>query len=283
MAVSTAGLDGVFSERLTSGRYHSLAYPFAREEAHIDLSIIADAGFPESFSTGPKPRRWTAPVLQGPFLALPAEVRMNIYRYLLLPDEPWKPSRRYLPNYKTTNKSDIIHPQMVMTCKACYQEAVWLLYSKCQFSFDSPAELRTFSTAFLRKIGRMNACLIKSLDFRGLFGEANKQALVQARDENILAYIPVTDMVDTLRFCPNVEYVELDIGDVLQSQLRELGDLLKCLLERHHTLTKAINFPGNSIMSGVVAEKCWALVGKGDKLPNGKTVHGYVSCYAANL
>jgi sorbitol-specific phosphotransferase system component IIA len=45
-----------------------------------------------------------------------------------------------------------------------------------------------------------------------------------------------------LKTCPNVTYVELHLGDILQSQLRELGHLLIEFLERQLTLTRAIKY-----------------------------------------
>jgi hypothetical protein len=80
-----------------------------------------------------------------------------------------------------------------------------------------------------------------------------------------------------LRTCPNVTHVELHLGDIPQSPLRELGHLLIEFLERQPTLTRAIKYQGKSMMSGTTGNGGWTLVGRGGKLPNGKTMDDYVS------
>jgi hypothetical protein len=110
------------------------------------------------------------PMSRRSLLGLAAEIRLTIYPYLLLPDGKWRSSRRHSLEYKTTDGSETIHPQIMRACKICYSEAIGVLYSECNFSVHAEIDLIGLNHNFIPKIRRTNACRIKSMDCSTIFG-----------------------------------------------------------------------------------------------------------------
>jgi hypothetical protein len=212
-------------------------------------------------------------------LDLPVEVRLKIYSHLLWPAEPWWPTRRHSRDYRNRAVSEIIHPQILRTCRTCYLEGVEFMYSKCHFSVKTIDDLYSFNMDFIPKIGSINAALIKSIDSHSLLSNI----LLRGNHEKWIVprHLALSGIKSLLRACPNLQYFELCLDSYFRTTSWDLSHLIQVLLKSHSTLTRAITYTGTSMMSGMTRSvenhQWWVLVGEGERLPNGKLMDGYVS------
>jgi hypothetical protein len=156
--------------------YTTSAIPF---DIHLDVydmesTMVCSESQPVAQDVG---STTVEPVFRRNLLSLAAEIRLTIYPYLLLPDGQWRPSRRHSLEYKSTDGSETIHPQIMRTCKTCYSESIGVLHSECNFSIHTKTDLIGFNHNFILKIVRSNACRIKSIDCSTIFGQAQQQAV----------------------------------------------------------------------------------------------------------
>jgi hypothetical protein len=96
------------------------------------------------------------------FLALPVEIRLEIYQEILgarHPDTFASYLNRRYENLPDTHP----YPEILRVCSQCHAEAVPILYGNCIFEVDSEPDLRHFFTRFLTTIGPRNASLIRQL------------------------------------------------------------------------------------------------------------------------
>lgn len=130
---------------------------------------------------------------------------------------------------------------------------------------------------FVPTIGPANAARIKSIDGRYLFSSTVQRKCLNSYHDLITRHIYLKEMMAMLRACPNLEYFEIHVGDQRhRCNLRVLGHLVKIILQSHPTLTRAIEYLGTSQVSGMSPNDWCALVGKRDKLPNGRKLSHYV-------
>lgn len=93
------------------------------------------------------------------FLALPLEIRMKVYEYLLISPRPLsflddrKVNRPMVFSVPYGLKPDI-DATFMRTCQAVYREALPVLYQRNTFEFDGPGGITHFKDANLPFLGK---------------------------------------------------------------------------------------------------------------------------------
>lgn len=109
---------------------------------------------------------------------LPLEMRIQIYRLLLVKDSQLDRAGEWVRNKENMQKSIIfkestqerqdLHASMLRTCRTIYTEALLILYSENGFKFTTPADLCTFRENGLARI----RCKIMSSPSNGICGDS---------------------------------------------------------------------------------------------------------------
>ncbi|KAF7510830.1 hypothetical protein GJ744_005930 [Endocarpon pusillum] len=111
-----------------------------------------------------------APTSSSPFLSLPPEIRMMIYRYLLskkltktvvhIKKELFRQPKTCSRDKATPTVPTTLSSQLLRVCRQIYHEAVAILYSENVFKVN---ELHVLHEDFLCSIGVRNLALLNSV------------------------------------------------------------------------------------------------------------------------
>ncbi|KAI9721106.1 MAG: hypothetical protein M1812_002587 [Candelaria pacifica] len=208
------------------------------------------------------------------FLRLPAELRIEVYKLLLVSPQDIKNPAQYLQRSIGIARSPKyfphLHAAILRTCWTIYDEASPILYSSNHFYFTGPFEVSLFGDEGMDRIGHLARAsrleLIQSatLSFSGMFSYSMKSR-IYTLDRYTQLYVECFPLLQNPLF-PSMRHLSLDFTEWELIPNEYFPELMTEALGRHLKCNETLTIRGIQYDNKTIPSLKKAIVQKGGKL-----------------
>ena len=199
--------------------------------------------------------------LPSPFLDLPVEIRLEIYRYLIV----YGRHHEIQYSFKLHNSGNLycppLHLKILRVCRQVYTESSTIFYGNLTFVMLFLTNLQEMTNLFLPRIGPKNASLIRYLDVSHVVFEASSSQnhLDRFIEELLLVLDKCTGLVAVHIKSEGYICVSEDYLHTTTSHAITLADSLLCAND-HPTLRRLVQYESRArSVGGLPKARRWAL------------------------